>query len=142
MARINFCVVRQAEQALDDVGAQLLVAAAREVGAPDATTEKCVAGEDPTLYLCIETDTAHGVTRCANDFESALPYFDDFAVLQVNIRQVAIAHERHSKHHSLLPRAEKVALHVGMRRHLDAVTLFDGSVAHDMINMAVCVDDH
>ena len=37
---------------------------------------------------------------------------------------------------------QEIVLHIGMRRHLDAITLFHSSVAHDMVNMPVRVDDH
>ena len=102
MAGIDLGVVGQAEQPLDDVRAELLVTAPREVGAADAAAEECVSREDPTFYLGIEADTAHGMTRRADDLKGALPYFDDLAVFQVNIGQVAIARERKAKHRSLL----------------------------------------
>ena len=142
MAGIDLGVVGQTEQALDDVGSELLIAAPREVGAAYAAAEERVASEDPTLYLCIEADATHGMTRRTNDFQSALPYLDDFAVLQVDIGQLAVTREGHPEHRRLLSRSEEVVLHVGMRRHLDAITLFDGGVAHDMVDVTMRIDDH
>ena len=49
MARVDLGVVGQTEQSLDDVRSELLVVASRQIGAADATAEKRIAGEDPTL---------------------------------------------------------------------------------------------
>ena len=90
VAGIDLGVVGQAEQALDDVCAQLLIATPWKIGAAYATTEERVAREDPSFYFSIEADTAHGMAWRTDDFQGALPYFDDLAILQIDIGQVAI----------------------------------------------------
>ena len=142
MTRINFGIIRQAEQTFNNVCPKLLVVASRKVRASDAAAEERVAGEDPTFDFGIEADATHSMARCADDFKGALPHPDDFAVFQITIGQVAVTHKRHPEHRRLLPRAKEVVLHVGMRRHWDAITLFHYSVSHDMIDVAVCADDH
>ena len=142
MARKDLGVIRQAKQALDDICSELLVTASREIGAADAAAEECVASEDPAFDFGVETDATHGMARRADDLKGTLPYFDDLAVFQVNIGQIAIARKRETEHRSLLPRTEEVVLYVGMRRHLNAITLFHGIVAHDMVDVTMRVDDH
>ena len=142
MAGEDLCVIGQVEQPFDDVCAKLLVVAARQVGAPDAAAEERVASEDPAFDFGIEADAADGMARCADDLEGALPYFDDFAVLKITVGQVKTAVCRKSKPGSLLLGMSVVVFHIGMRRHRDAVTLLDRTVADDMVDMAMGADDH
>lgn len=142
MAGVDLGVVGQMEQALDDVGAELLVVAPREVGAADAAAEKRIASEDPPFNLGIEADAAHGMARRADDLQGALPHLDDFAVLKIAVRQLAVDHKRQPEHLRLLTRTEEVVFHVGMRRHGDAVTILHRRVAHNMVYMTVRVDNH
>ena len=142
MARKDLGVIRQAKQALDNICSELLVTASRKIGTTDATAEECVASEDPAFDFGVETDATDGMARRANDLKGTLPYFNDFTVLQIDIRQVAVARKRQPEHGCLLPRTEKVALYVGMRRHLNAITLFHGIFAHDMVDVTMRVDDH
>ena len=130
------------EQALDDVGAELLVVAPREVGAANAAAEERVAGEDPPFDFGVEADAAHGMARRADDLQGALSHLDNLAVLKVAVRQLAVDHKRQPEHLRLLTRTEKVVFHVGMRRHGDAVTLLHCRVAHNMVDVAVRVDNH
>ena len=142
MARENLGVIGQTEQALDDVGTKLLIVAAREVGAADTAAEERIAREDPTFDFSIETDATDGMTWGADDLQGAFPHFDDLSVFQVEVRQAAVAWKRHSEHRCLLPRAEKVVFHVGMCRHLDAISLLHSGITNNMVNMAMRVDDH
>ena len=142
MARINLCVVGQMEQALDDVRAELLVVATGEVGAADATAKEGVASEDPTFHHSIKTNAAHGMTWRADDLKGALPYLDDFAIFKVTVRQLTLAIKRQPKHLRLLMRPLEIAFHIGMRRHLDAITLFHCCIAYNMVDMAMCIDGH
>ena len=86
----HFGVVGKTEQALLNARAKLLKTAPRKVGTPNATAEERVAREDPSFYFSIEADTAHGMAWRTDDFQGALPYFDDLAILQIDIGQVAI----------------------------------------------------
>ena len=140
MAGVDLGVVGQMEQALDDVGAELLVVAPREVGAANAAAEERVAGEDPPFDFGVEADAAHGMARRADDLQGALSHLDDFAVLKVAVRQLALTHKRHSKQLRLLTRTQEVVFHIGMRRHGDAVTLFHCHVAHNMVHVSVRID--
>ena len=144
MTGVDFGVVRQMEQPLDNAGAQLLIVTARQVGAADAAAEERVTREDPALDLGIETDTALGVSRGADDFQSALSHLDDLFVGKVDVGQVdlGIAFRPKSQPRRVTLGVNEVCLHVGMRRHLDAKMVFDGVVADDMVDVAVCVDDH
>lgn len=142
VARVDFGIIGQMEQPLNDVRTKLLVVASREVGAPDAAAEERITSEDPTFDFSIEADATHGMAWCADDLKGALPYLNDLTVLQVLIGQLAFTYEGHPEHRSLLPRTKKVVFHVGMRRHFDAIFLLRSSVTHDMINVAVCIDDH
>ena len=80
-----------------DAIAQYFITASREVGTPDATTKQCIAREDPTFDFGIKADATLGMTRGANDLQSALPYLDDFAILQAAVGQLAFAIARHPK---------------------------------------------
>ena len=142
MTRINFCIVGQMEQPLDDVGAKLLVVATWEVGAADAAAEERVTREHPTLDFGIETYASHGMAWRADDLEGALPHLDDLAIFQIDIGKVAVTQKRHPKHSRLLPRTKEVVLHIRMRRHFDTVTLFHRDVTHDMVDMAMRIDSH
>lgn len=142
MAGVDLGVVGQMEQALDDVGAELLVVASGKVGASDTAAEERVAGEDPPFDFGVEADAAHGMARRADDLQGALSHLDDFAVLKVAVRQLALTHKRHSKQLRLLTRTQEVVFHIGMRRHGDAVTLFHCRVAYNMVDVAVRVDGH
>ena len=142
MTRKDLSVVGQVEKPFNNDGSQLHIAAPGEVGAADALAEKCVTSEDPTFDLGIEADAADSMTRRADDLQGALPHLDDFAVLKVTVRQLAVAHKRQTEHLRLLTRAEEVVFHVGVRRHGDAIALFHCRIASDMVDMAVRVDDH
>ena len=142
MAGVDLGVVGQAEQPLDDAGTKLLVVAAREVGAADAAAEECIPSEDPAFDLGIETNATDGVAWRADDFQGTLPHFDGFSVLQIDVGQFAVARKRHPEHRGLLSRAEEVVLHVGMRRHFDAVALFHGGIAYNMVDVTMRVDYH
>lgn len=67
MARIDFGVVGQAKQPLNDVGAKLFVIAARQVGAANAATKERIAGEHPAFNHGIEADATDGMSRRADD---------------------------------------------------------------------------
>ena len=142
VARVDFGIIGQMEQPLNDVRTKLLVVASREVGAPDAAAEERITSEDPTFDFSIEADATHGMAWCADDLKGALPYLNDLTVLQVLIGQLAFTYEGHPEHRSLLPRTNKIVFYIGMCRHFDAIFLLRSSVTHDMINVAVCIDDH
>ena len=142
MARVDFSIIRQMEQPFDNIRTKLLVVASWQISAPDTAAEKCIASEDPAFNYSIETDAANGMTWCADDLKSALSHLDDFTILQVDIGQLAFTYEGHSEHRSLLPRANKVVSHVGMCCHFDAIFLLHSSVAQDMINVAMRIDNH
>ena len=116
--------------------------AASEVGAPNAAIEKRIACEDPALDFGIKTDAASGMARRANHLQSALPHFDDFVVFQVNVGQRKLAIRRKAEPRAVTFGLNEVRLCVGMRRHWDAITLFHGFVADDMIHVAMRVDGH
>ena len=140
MAGIDLGVVGQAKQPLDDAGAKLLVVAPRQVGTPDAAAEERVASEDPALDFGIEADAADGMARRADDLKGALPHLDDFAVFKVAVGHLKVVLGRHPKPCSLLLGMSIIGFHIGMRRHGDAVTLLHGSVADDVVDMAVGAD--
>ena len=142
MTRKDFRVVGQMKQPFDDVRTQLLIIASRQIGAADAATEKRIASEDPTFHHSIKTDASHGMAWRADDFESALSHLDDLAIFQIDIRKVAVTQKQQSEHGSLLPRTKEVIFHIGMRSYLDAVTLFHWDVTHNMVDMAMRIDDH
>ena len=91
VARENGSVVGSMKEARLDALAECFIATAREVGAANAATEKRVTGENPTFNFGKEADATLGMTRRADNLQCALPYFDDFAVLQVSVREVAVA---------------------------------------------------
>ena len=142
MTRKDFRIVGQMKKPFDNVRTKLLVVATWEVSAADAAAEERVTCEHPTLDFGIETYAAHGMTWRADDLEGALPHLDDLAIFQIDIRKVAVTQKRHPKHGSLLPRAKEVVLHIGMRGYLDAVTLFHRDITHNMVDMAMRIDDH
>ena len=82
------------------------------------------------------------MARRADDLQGALSHLDDFAVLKVAVRQLAVDHKRQPEHLRLLTRTEEVVFHVGMRRHGDAVTLLHCRVAYNMVDVSVRVDNH
>ena len=141
MAGVDLGVVGQAEQPFLDAVAQRFVVASGEVGAADATTEQCIACEDPAFDFGVETDAAFGMARRADDLQRTLPHLDDFAILQVAVRQLALAVERDSEQLRMLLRALEVGFHTRMGRHFDAIFLLDGGIADDVVEMAVRVDD-
>jgi len=142
MAGEHFGVIGKTEQAFFDARAKLFKTATGEVGAPDAAAEERVASEYPTLNLGIEADAALGMAWRADDLQGTLPHLYDFAILQVAVGQLAVSIKRQSKHRCLLPRAKEVVLHVGMCRHINAITFLNGSVAHDVVDVAMRADDH
>ena len=137
-------VVGQAEQPLADALAQLFVVAASKVGAPDAAAEERVASEDPTLDFGIEADAASGMSGRADDLKGASPNLDGLAVLKITVGQldVGLALWPEAEPHSLPFCLGNVVVHVRMCRNGDAVFVFDGVVADDVVDVAVRVDDH
>ena len=132
-------VVGQAEQALADAFAKLFVVAARKVGAPDAAAEERVAGEDPAFHLGVEAHAATGMAGRANHLQGALPYLDDFAVFQVVVGHLDFScpFRHYSEPHGVAFGLSEIGLHVGVRRHLYIVVLFDGGIAYDMVDVAM-----
>ena len=94
VARVDFGIIGQMEQPLNDVRTKLLVVASREVGAPDAAAEERITSEDPTFDFSIEADATHGMAWCADDLKGALPYLDDLAIFQIDIGKIATTHKR------------------------------------------------
>lgn len=144
MPCIDFGVVGQMEQPFFDAIAKRLVAAARQVGAPDAAAEKRVAGEYPAFDFSIKADAAHGVTWRTDDFQGAPPYVDDFAVFQVAVGQVDvnIVLRFETQPCRMALGLNEIVLHVVMRRHRNAITPFHGGIADNMVDMTVRIDDH
>ena len=135
-------VVGKAEQALADALAELLVVAASEVGAAYAAAEERVAGEDPALDFGIEAHAATGMAGRANHLQGAVAHLDELSVLQVDVGKRELAIGRESEPCAVTLGLHHVLLHVRVCRHLDIVAFLDGGIAYDMVDVAVCADDH
>ena len=85
MTGVDGGVVGQVEQTFLDALDEGRIAAPGEVGATYTATEECVTSEDPAFDLGIKADAALCVARGTDDLQGALPYFDDFFVLQVAV---------------------------------------------------------
>lgn len=142
MTGVDGGVVGQVEQTFLDALDEGRITASGEVGATYAAAEECVAGEDPAFDLGIKADAAFSVAWGTDDLQGALPYFDDFSVLQVVVGQFALTIEMHSEHHGMMARTNEIVFHIRMRRHRDTITPLDGRIADDMVDVAVGTDDH
>ena len=142
MTRVDGGVVGKAEEAFLDAFAEHLVAAAFKVGAAYAAAEEGITGEDPSLDFGIEADATIRMTRGADDLKGTLTYFNYLAVFQVAVRHFEVTVGRKSKPGGLLLGAGVVIFHIRMCRHGDAVALFDGGIADDMVDVAVGADSH
>ena len=144
VAGIDGGVVGQAEQAFLDAGDEGLVVATGQVGAAYAAAEERVAGEDPAFDFSIEADAAPCVARRANHLQSALPYLDKLAVGKTRVRQVhaGFAFFRKAQPSRVTLGLSVVVVHIGMCGHLDTITALHHIIAHHMVDMAVCVDNH
>ena len=90
-------VVGQVKKAFFYALSECFKTSAGEIGAPDAAVEERIAGEDPTLDFGVKADATIGMAWRADDFQRALPHFDDFAILQVSVGQLAVAVERQAE---------------------------------------------
>ena len=142
MARIDFGVVGQAKQPLNDVGAKLFVIAAGQVGAANAATKERVAGEHPAFDFGIEADATDGMSRRAYDFQCAFTHFDDLTVLEVKVGKVDVIFDGKAEPGRMTFGLNEIVFHVGMCRHGNVVAVFHRHVADDVINVAVRVDGH
>ena len=134
-------IVGQTEEARLDALAERCIAAAWEIGAPNATAEKRIASEHPALHFGIEANATLGMPRCADDLQGALPYLDDFAVLQVAVGQPALATKRHPKKVRVFFGTIEIGGDIGMSRYRNTIALLHGAVAKNMVEVAVRIDD-
>jgi len=142
MTRENGGVVGQVEKAFFYALSECFKTSAGEIGAPDAAVEERIAGEDPTLDFGVKADATISMTRRTDNLQGALPHFDDFAIFQVSVGQLAVAVERQTEEVRLAFRTLEIAFHVRVSRRWNAIAFLDGSVAKDMVDVAMCVDDH
>lgn len=142
VAREDGGVVGQAEEAFPDACAERFVIAALQVGAPNAAIEERVAGEHPAFDFGIEAYAAFGVAGRANHLQGTFPNLDDFVVFQESVGHFASAVEGHSEEARLPLGAKELVFHALVGRHGNAVSLLDGGIAENMVDMAMRVDGH
>ena len=81
MTAKHFCVIGKSEQTRADRLAEFVKVAARKVSAANATAEKGIASEDPTLNRSVKTDATTGVTWGGNHFQNAIADFNLLVIL-------------------------------------------------------------